>query len=145
MLKAIKMTLIRPHMTDFQMNAGDDCVLACSPLPKPMKESSCPLIISGGSAFGHQTTAVCLRSRLSFPATLPLYWLLSGEQPDPIFSNINDVSGPASWLGGKDPPANAGDTGSIPDLGRSSLLRCGPTKSACHSSGACALEPVSPS
>ena len=58
-LKAIKMTLIRSHMTDFQTTVGDDCVLARSPLPKPMKESSCPLIISGGSAFGHQTT-LCL-------------------------------------------------------------------------------------
>ena len=33
----------------------------------------------------------------------------------------------------KNPPANAGDTGSIPGLGRSHMPRSGETKPMCHS------------
>ena len=39
----------------------------------------------------------------------------------------------------KNPPANAGDMGSIPDLGRSHMPRA--TRPVCHNYWACALEP----
>ena len=38
----------------------------------------------------------------------------------------------------KNPSANAGDTGSIPDPG--DLTSCGAAKPVCHNYGACALE-----
>ena len=41
----------------------------------------------------------------------------------------------------ENPPANAGDTGSIPDPGRSHMRRV--TKPVCHKYWACALEPAS--
>ena len=44
----------------------------------------------------------------------------------------NSTTGLPRWLGGKNPPANAGDTGWIPDLGRLHVR---------HNYLACVLEP----
>ena len=66
--------------------------VAYTPLKLPFK-SSCPLIASGESAFGHVSTLspwlpASEIKQISFPPTLPLeYWLSSGEQLDPTFSN----------------------------------------------------------
>ena len=102
------MTLVRSQVINLKMTVRDDCaVSACSP-PPVCKISHPPCLSNlsppgchgvgeveaGESVFG-QMSIFLLRSlhlkqsQLSFPPTRPVYWLLGGEQPDPIpFGNI---------------------------------------------------------
>ena len=79
------MTLSRPPMTNVNMTARANCtVSACSPLPLSIKALvHCSLDRSPPP--GCQPPKY---SKVSFPPTWPLYWLLSSEQPDPTFSYI---------------------------------------------------------
>ena len=88
------MTPVRPPMANFKMPVRADCaVSACSPLPPSIKALA-PWLSRRESAFGQASTLSpgCRhpkQSKLSFPPTWPLYWLLSGEQPDPPFGYRN--------------------------------------------------------
>ena len=92
--------LVRPLMTNLKMTLRDDCATSAhrpppastpNPTPHPpppVYKSSHPLLVGEGreSAFGHKSTTLpanCQHlkwSKLSFPPTWPVCWLLSGEQ-----------------------------------------------------------------
>ena len=87
----IKKKLVRPLMTDFKMIITTDCVVSTwSPLPPPGKALAHWLSGGGSQPLGLRPPAspACQHpklSKLSFPPTLPLYWLLSSEQLGPTF------------------------------------------------------------
>ena len=103
--KTIKMTLVRPLMTNFKMTIRADwAVSACSPLPLSVKalSSDCQESIRGSGEGGGRSRILdrhllllplihCwhpIWSKLCFSPTWLLQWLFSGKQPDPIFSYI---------------------------------------------------------
>ena len=89
--KTTKMMLVRPLMTNLKMTVIDDCAVSARRLlPSADSAYKCshPLLVGEGreSAFGHKSTTLpanCQHlkwSKLSFPPTWPVCWLLSGEQ-----------------------------------------------------------------
>ena len=97
--------LIRPPMTSLKMTVrADRAVSKCSPLLVATKTLA-PLVASAelglaGQGVGNQPLDRCLPpsslscwhlkySKLSFPSTWPVYWLLSSKQPDPTHSCSN--------------------------------------------------------
>ena len=97
--------LVKPLMTNLKMTVmANSAVSACSPthLPPPSSvyKSSCPTGCQRVEGVGlwtnvhhyHPQVPAAEIKQLSFSPTWPVYWLLSGEQPDPIpFSNNNNT------------------------------------------------------
>ena len=83
------MTWFYQFQDDFR---ADYAVSACSPLPLPVKVLT-PWLSVRGVTFGNEFTHQPLfcqplkKSKLSFPATWPLYWLQSKEQTYPSSGN----------------------------------------------------------
>ena len=96
-LKTTKMMLVRPLLPISRRLSADCTVSACSPLPQSVKALALWLPARGAwpldrcppppltPTLSHQHPK---ESKLSFPPTWPLYWLLRREQPDPNFGHI---------------------------------------------------------
>ena len=78
-LGTIKVTLVRPRMTNFKMPVGAYCAVSALELPLSVYKSSHTLAVSGGgSAFRQESALLCSpltcqrlkQSKLSFPPTL---------------------------------------------------------------------------
>ena len=98
--KITKMVLVRSPMTNLKTTVRADCtVSACSPLPQPIKALTFSL--SGGWEASQPldrcppSPPSCWHlkwSKLSFPPTWPVYWLLGSEQLHPTpFGNITII------------------------------------------------------
>ena len=98
-LKTIKMTLIRPPMTNFKMTVRVNCTFsACSPLPWPIKAPAHWLSVAGcvcvcvELAFGHMSAhpplplwVASIQNKVNFPFHQPGlfngFWPASSQTP----------------------------------------------------------------
>ena len=96
-LKTTKMMLVRPLLPISRGLSADCTVSACSPPPQSVKALALWLPVGGAWPLDRCPPPPLIptlsyqhpkESKLSFPPTWPLYWLLSREQPDPTFGHI---------------------------------------------------------
>ena len=93
-LKTTKMMLVRLLMTSLKMTVRDDCAVSAGSNPPPLLSVKhlAPLVANMTPLGVSLWTAICHPlppqfsaseiSKLSFPPTWPVFWLLRGEQPD---------------------------------------------------------------
>ena len=94
-LKTIKTMMVRPLTTNFKTTVRADWAVSSLSPPPSIYKSSCPQIVRGQLVSGQASAppptsniaGVENKANFSFSLTWLLYWLLCGEQRDPVFSN----------------------------------------------------------